>query len=203
MKKTIIVLFAIIFTASIAFAQDKSTTKNNLKFPGKTKTYTEPYSGTVVTIPEDWEIKEMEAENKSGESKTVYFIEPYKTIAVAFKVIDFYTASVPEPAKLLVKRNNFDQAKLRESLEKKSDKAEITEITLNGENYLRTISVDKFVMRKEDNPEIAQEVNEIMLLKVKNGYLYRFYSMTDISFEEYEDFETIVANTVFSEPKNE
>ena len=187
-------LIAILFlTTIILFAEEPSPNKD-LSFKVKTKTYTDPFSGTVVTIPEDWNIKEI-SKAKPDESKTMGFSTPNDSFGVALTVIDLYEG-LGYFEKLLVKRDNVDYDSILEKTKKSMEEAnEVEFITLNNQKYLRAISKKRFLLKKDNDENNKKEANYVYIITMKNGCLYRFFSMTDINYEEYVDFEKIVANT--------
>lgn len=203
-KNSFIFLFSIVLIccSSNLFAQDTSN-KENLKFDVKTKTYTEPYSGSIITIPDNWQINESDVEAKPGESKMVVFVAPYKAIGISFEVSDAYENAIDNPLlKLFVDRKKLDYNSMSEKLKKNLEThAEVSELILNGEKYLRAISKKRYKLSDIIQCEQDKEVNRISIIKIQNGYMYNFFAMTDINYEEYKDFEKIVANTVYSEHK--
>lgn len=188
-----LLIVAIFLTTNILYAEEPSQNKE-LKFTEKTKTYTEPFSGTVVTIPEDWNIKEI-SKGKPGESKMIGFSTPNDSFAVALTVIDLYEG-LGYFEKLLVKRESVDYDSILETTKKDMEKAnEVDYIMLNNQKYLRAISKKRFLLKKENDENNKKEANYVYIIKLKDGYLYRFFSMTDVNYDEYKYFEKIVANT--------
>ncbi len=207
MKKTINILLIItlFFINSISFAEESSNNDNNLNFKTKTKTYTEPYSNSVITIPEDWVINETNEEPLPNTSKSVSFIAPNKNINISFLVADLY-CDLNFVQKLFVDRKNkkinedtYDGMKKEFESE---GKTKVSEIILNGEKYLRTISNEKYPIDEGNNSGSNKEGNKIFIIKIKNFYIYQFSATTDVNSNEYKDFEKVVANTVYLEPTN-
>ena len=166
MKKTINILFVItlFIITSISFAQESSNNDNNLKFDVNTKKYTEPYSNSIITIPEDWVINETNEEPGPNISKTVSFITPNKKINISFIVADLYS-DLNFFQKLFVDRNNnkinedtFNE--MKKELESEG-KSKVSEIILNGEKYIRTISNEKYTLEDGSN----KEGNKIFIIK--------------------------------------
>ncbi len=190
----VIVLLLVSFTTLYA---EESNSEKDLSYTVKTKTYTEPFSGTIITIPEDWNIKIVSEAEDDGESKTIGFSTPDDFFAVTFTATKMGN-ELGVFGQLFVNTLNLDYGEMLEDLKNsmESDGKQVgSYIMLNNRKFLRLVS-KKRVLLKGNNKN--KEANYIDIIYMDNGFMYRFFSMTDVNYEEYKDFEKLVANTVFS-----
>ena len=192
----VIILLLVSFTALYA---EESKSEKDLSYTVKTKTYTEPFSGTIITVPEDWKIELVSEAEDDNESKTIGFSTPDDSFAVSFTATKM-GKSLGFLGQLFANTLNLDYAGMLEDL-KVSMERNGTQvgyfIILNNRKFLRLVSKKRVLLKMNNDPKKIKEANYIDIIYMDNGFMYRFFSITDVNYEEYKDFERLVANAVF------
>lgn len=180
----IVILLSFAFFNASLFAVE-TLTSNDLVFDCETQKYTDKYSGTIVTYPENWTLDHFVG-SSANKSETVVFVAPEKAIGVGFSVEDMYE-NTPSYLKLFATRDTYNNDFMINSLLKKeTNPSNICKLMLNGKEFIRKYDAKN---------------NLYLIVTTKNGIIYRFFASVHLESENYKIFETIVANAVLSSPK--
>ena len=175
-------LIGLLFVYNVSLAEDNQIPEK-YSFGAETQSYTETYSGSVITIPENWVIDEPNGEPQPNSSKMILFAPKDKSVCVSFTVKDLYE-SLPFLVKMTKSRNDINNEFVLKS--QKANNPDSSIININEKEYVRTITPDK----------------RVYIIKAQNGYMYRFFAILDPESDEYNTYEKVIANTVLNEPKN-